>query len=411
MKYTTYTAVLCSALILTVLCPSVQSDSGLSASAESENQNSDPFGAFGLQKPPEPEKISEPTGEKTPPLYVETVNLRFLDADNLKNALIGMSSKYGSIASNEKSNSLIISDTKENLNRILEQIKKADKAPQQIMIEVVIADVQINDDTKIGVNWDILSDKNYDVAFRQNFTDRLGSTAAGADADNLIDTYNTTGTGGDFSIISGNVRNVVHLLQEKTDLEILASPRVMMVSGKEASIEAVEEIPYQELTQTSGGGELSSTEFKDVGVKLQVGATITDSNQIHIILYTEQKVKTGESSSGVPIVDARTAETDLLLTDGQVVVFGGLRQKTNKQVEQKVPFLGDLPLLGALFKTNNTVIENSELMVFLAPHIYKNKAPTKAQMKKYNKIHNQPILELPVPVEEDNLLNRILNLE
>jgi type II secretory pathway component GspD/PulD (secretin) len=185
----------------------------------------------------------------------------------------------------------------------------------------------------------------------------------------------------------------------------------MMVSGKEASIEAVEEIPYQELTQTSGGGELSSTEFKDVGVKLQVGATITDSNQIHIILYTEQKVKTGESSSGVPIVDARTAETDLLLTDGQVVVFGGLRQKTNKQVEQKVPFLGDLPLLGALFKTNNTVIENSELMVFLAPHIYKNKAPTKAQMKKYNKIHNQPILELPVPVEEDNLLNRILNLE
>lgn len=395
-------------LISLIICGTSR---GQNQAAPAPDGGNDPFGSFGLEPAAQPEKISEPNEQEKPELYVQTVNLRFLDADNLKNALTGMSSKYGSIASNEKSNSLIVSDTKENLKRILEQIETADKAPRQIMIEVVIADVQIDDDTKIGMNWDILSDENYDITYRQNFTDRLGSAADSADSDNLINAYNTTGKGGDFSIISGNVRNVVHLLQQKTNLEIIASPRVMVVSGKKASIEAVEEIPYQEQSETSGGGELTSTEFKDVGVKLQVGATITDSNEVHITLYTEQKVKTGESSSGVPVVDARTAESELLLSDGQTVVFGGLRQKTSKQVEKKIPFLGDIPLLGVLFKTNNTVIENSELMVFLSPQIYRNQRPTKAQMKKFNQMHNRPTLELPEPIEDENFLDRILNLK
>ena len=94
----------------------------------------------------------------------------------------------------------------------------------------------VDDDTEIGVNWDILSDKNYDIGFRQNFTtSRVGSTIEDATTIGNATAFNTTGLGGAFSVISGSIRNVVHLLQQKRHVEILASPRVMMMSGQSAS--------------------------------------------------------------------------------------------------------------------------------------------------------------------------------
>ncbi|MHC4705854.1 MAG: secretin N-terminal domain-containing protein [Planctomycetota bacterium] len=331
-------------------------------------------------------------------VFFETVSLKFLEAESLVTVLQGMSSPYGSVIANKKTNSLIISDTKENLSRILSEIEKADKTPKQIMVEVVIVDVQLNDDTEIGINWDILSNTNYDVVYRQNFTNRLGATPADAVSIGTATAYNTTGMGGDFSVISGTVRNVVSLLQQKRDVEILASPRAMMVSGQSASIKAVEEIPYVEVSDTAAGGAgaLTSTEFKDVGITLQVTATVTDSNNIFLTLDTEQSVMTSESATGVPVVDTRKADTSLMLMDGQLVVMGGLRrQEKTKQVNQ-IPILGDIPLVGFMFRYTNTVVKNTELVVFISPHIYEEgEQIRKAAMSKYREITEKPMLSLP----------------
>jgi type II secretory pathway component GspD/PulD (secretin) len=197
--------------------------------------------------------------EEAPELFVETVTLKFLDAENLKKAIDKMSSEYGSIATNQKNNSLIICDTKERVAKILSEIRKADKTPKQVMIEVVIVDVQLGDETEIGINWDILSDKSYDIAYRQNFTTRLRSTIENAATVGDATAFNTVGLGGDFSVISGTIRNVLHLIQQKREAEILASPRVMVVSGQVASIEAVEELPYTEVMDTGTGGAAALT--------------------------------------------------------------------------------------------------------------------------------------------------------
>jgi len=332
--------------------------------------------------------------QNAPELFVATVTLKFLDAADLQAAIKSMSSEYGGISIDVKSNSLIICDTKENLEAILAQISKADKTPQQIMIEVVILDVQLDDDTEIGINWDILSDKFYDIGYRQNFTtSRLGSTAETAATRGNATAFNTTGLGGAFSVISGTIRNVVHLLQQKRDVEILASPRVMMVSGESAYIEAVDEIPYQEESSTSEGGTLTFTEFKDVGVKLTVTATVTDDNDILLTVDAEQNVQVGTTSP--PRVDTRKANSSLLLKDGQVVIFGGLRrQEKTKEVDQ-IPLLGDLPIVGALFKSTNTVIKNSELIVFLSPHIYRGEPIPDEAMAKFREIKERPMLSLP----------------
>ncbi|MBL7185865.1 MAG: hypothetical protein ISS70_06040 [Phycisphaerae bacterium] len=343
-------------------------------------------------------EVTNADGTAPEQIFVETVNLKFLDAESLMASLRRMLSPYGSVTVNKSSNSLIISDTRENLSRILSEIERADKTPRQIMVEVVIVDVQLSDGTEMGINWDLLSDTNYDIGYRQNFTTRVGSTAADSGSIANATAFNTTGIGGDFSVISGTIRNVLAMLQQKRNVEILASPRAMMVSGQSASIKAVEEIPYSEVSDTAAGGAgaLTSTEFKDVGITLEVSGTITDGNNIFLTLNAQQSVMTSESATGVPVVVAREVDTSLMLKDGQIVVMGGLRRQEKTRQVNQIPILGDIPLLGFLFRYTNTVLNNTELIVFVSPHIYKEGAPIPEDaMAKYKEIRDKPMLLLP----------------
>ena len=343
-----------------------------------------PFAALlGQSEPEEPNDARIPEIIEPPELVLDTIVLKFLDAQSLKQALDKMVTAYGAVAVNTKTNSVIVCETAENLSRIVSEIKKADRMPQQVMVEVVILDVQLRDDTEIGINWDLLSTELKDYAYRQNFTSArltavpLSTTSGGTTTNNLANAtaYNTLGLGGNFSVISSSVRHVLHLIQEKRNAEILASPRALVVSGQSATIKAVEEIPYQEVIDTATGGAnaMTSTEFKDVGVTLRVEATVTDGNNIFLHVETIQNVATG-SSAGIPVVDTREATTSLLLEDGQTVVMGGLRrEEKTKQIDQ-IPILGDLPLIGLLFRSVNTVSVHSELVVLLSPRIYKGEA-------------------------------------
>jgi type II secretory pathway component GspD/PulD (secretin) len=383
-------------------------------------QQSDPFARFTQESQTQDKAM--PEGPK-PALFVKTATLKFLDATSLQGSIEKMSSEWGSMTPDTKSNSLIICDTEENLEKILAQISEADKKPEQIMIEVVLVDVKLDDDTEIGVNWDMLTvensteNKGHDMtSFRQNlgFTSPLGATPAST-TDNAIAEFMTTplGGGSDFGILWGDIRNVIHMLQEKNNVEILASPRVMVVSGKTASINAGEEIPYNEITETAGGGTLTSTQFKNVGVKLDVTATLTDDRSILLTIGSEQKVQTADSATGVPVVDARIMNTSLLLEDGQLLVIGGLRRKQIQKQTNQLPILGDLPIIGEAFKSTKTTENNSELLVILSPHIYKGQDKltdmqmqekdrlTDIQMQKFNEITQRPLLIIPEVKEKE----------
>lgn len=339
-------------------------------SAEAKN----PFASLLSQSEAPPRALQEPVPVVAPPeLLLETVVLKFLEAKSLQEAMQKMVTEYGAITINEKNNSVVICDTEENLAKMLREIKKADQTPLQVMVEVVILDVKLGDDTEIGVNWDLLSSGNYDVIYRQNFTgSRLQSIPETSDTIGNATAFNTVGLGGDFNVISGTIRHVLHLIQEKKDVEILASPRALVVSGESATIKAVEEVPYQEVIDTAQGGAaaLTSTEFKEVGVTLEVTATVTDGRHIFLAVDTQQNVRTGESSTGVPVVDTRQAITSLLLEDSQTVIFGGLRREEQTVETDQIPILGDLPLIGYFFKSTRTIATHSELVVLLSPHIY-----------------------------------------
>jgi len=362
---------------------------------------SNPFAQF------QPRQASRPgvTGIIKPDLVVETATLKFFDAKSVKASITNMSSEFGNIEPDGKGNSLIICDTPENVAKIISQIRKIDRKPEQIMIEVVILDVKLSDETEIGVNWDMLTNDYRDAVYRQNltFSNRLQSTpgitsSGGKNYNNIgnATAFNTTGTAGDFWLIFGDVRAVIHALQEKNNVEIIASPRVMVVSGQTASIESVEEIPYEQVSDTSEGGQLSSIQFKNVGVALKVGATLTDDKYIFLDVKSEQKARTNEVGfAGVPVVDARTVESSLMMEDGQTLVIGGLRRKDMQKRVNQIPFLGDIPVVGLAFKAQDITEESSELLVILSPHIYKGERPDNAQMEKYNEITQRPLLTVP----------------
>ena len=318
-----------------------------------------------------------------PDLFVETVMLKFLKASNLEKAIKMMSSDYGNITTDSETNTLIICDTEEKLEKIVAQVRKADRTPRQILIEVVIIDVQLDDDTEIGFDWE----HQYSPVHSTNFIQTLAGVSASS-------------SGAAFNLIEQGIGVTVQALQTTSDVEILATPRVLVVSGQEAFIQAVDEIPYTEITDTSTGGDsaMTSTEFKEAGITLTVKAILTDEDQILLGIDAQQSINAGINSSlgiNVPVVNKRNAKTDLLMRDGQVLVMSGLRQRETKLTVSKIPLLGDLPIIGGLFSNDKTEVEHSELLIFISPHIYKDNGPTEQQMERFNEIKDKPPLKLP----------------
>lgn len=363
----------------------------------------DPFAGFGIGPSPMDQVVtsSEPLEER-PDVVMETVVLRFLDAQSLVGIFQKMLTQYGAATVNKENNSIVICDTPENMKKILTQIQKADRPPQQIAIEVVTLDVKLEDSSEIGVSWDLLTDDILDVAYRQSFNEsRLTSTIEDATTIGAATAFNSVGLGGDVSVVIGTVRYVLHMIQQKRETEILASPRTLVVSGSMATIKAVEEIPYEEVTDTAAGGSgaLTSTQFKEVGVNLQVTATVVDGNDIVLRVDVEQNVRTGQSASGVPVVDTRQATTSLFLKDGQTAVFAGLRRQEESKEVSKVPFFGDLPILGNLFRKTNTIKNNSELVVLLSARIDQGEGVPQVLAAKWEAFRRNSLLSREDPNE------------
>lgn len=311
--------------------------------------------------------------EIIPEIFIQSVMLKFFRAENILPVVLAMLTEYGTAAIDAETNTLLICDSRKNLDKIIIEISKVDRTPQQILIEVVILDVQLSNDTELGVNWD-----------------NLFQLDGGFGSVSYVQSLNNLASGGSLTLINGRVRNTIKALQSQRDTEILASPRVLVLSGQEAYLETIEEIPYTNLTQTGSGGGLenpiASTEFKNAGITLTVKATVTDEGKILIEVEPDQSINTGVGGIGdteVPIVDRRKIKTTLLMEDGQIVAIGGLRSKDIRESEDKIPLLGDLPFIGGLFSSKSNVVENSELLILISPHIYTGEDRLKLQEQAY----------------------------
>jgi len=333
------------------------------------------------------------------PLFSEFVQINYAKAADLAD-LIGEStegallSDRGTVAIDERTNTLLIKDTAGNLAEIRRLVTTLDVPVRQVLIESRI--VVVNDDFSrdIGVRWGFTGvDDNGD-----NGLIAISGTGAGTDAivqsglenletngtvfpvdvPNLGDRYNVrlpvTNPAGTFALAVLDDDYLIDLeisaAQAEGNTEVISSPRVITANQKEAKIVQGVEIPYQE-SSSSGA---TTTQFKEALLSLTVTPQITPDDRIIMDLIVS-KDSIGEvvvtENGAQPSIDTREVITQVLVENGQTVVLGGIYETDSGDFQTKVPFLGDIPVVGNLFKSTRRVSNKSELLVFVTPKILK----------------------------------------
>jgi type IV pilus assembly protein PilQ len=335
------------------------------------------------------------------PLRSEYLQVNYAKAQDMaaliKSGNNSMLSSRGSVSVDERTNTLLLLDTSDRLTDIRRLVATLDIPVRQVLIESRIVIVNNDFERQIG---SIFGLTNFQKSGANGLVATTG-TAAGTDqmvSSAITNSTATPGTVTPISLPSGSAaanRYNVNLpvtspagtfalsvlgnnflvdlelsaAQAETQANIISSPRVITANQKEATIEQGIEIPYQQ----SASSGATTIQFKKAVLSLKVTPQITPDNRIILDLdVRDDSVGTIVVASGgvnVPSINTREISTQVLVNDGQTVVLGGILQTTQREDDTKVPFLGDIPILGHLFKSTDHTDDKDELMIFITPKI------------------------------------------
>ncbi|MEQ8763074.1 MAG: type II and III secretion system protein [Planctomycetota bacterium] len=178
------------------------------------------------------------------------------------------------------------------------------------------------------------------------------------------------------------VETIMQALQTRSDTEVLSNPRIAVLNGTEAKITAVDRVPVQTVKNFQQNGNFAvSVDFEEAGITLSVTPKIVGTDTIHLKIQASVSNITGFTDPGPngisnPIINKREANTDMHIRDGQTTIIGGLITKTQAENETKVPILGDIPILGYLFRRRSSSLRNTELVYIITPRIIVDSDPT-----------------------------------
>ena len=335
------------------------------------------------------------------PLYSEFLQINYAKAGDLAALINGdadnsMLSERGSIAVDDRTGTLLISDTAERLQNVRRMVRMLDVPIKQVLIESRIVVVNDNFSRDLGVRLGV-SAVDWNGSNTTIVTSGTGSatdTMIGSAVANLNDPLNGTpfpvaipslsnrynvnvpieNAAGRFSLAVLGTDYLVDLeltaLQAEGRGEIVSTPRVITANQKEARIEQGVEIPYQQ----SASSGATTIQFKKAVLSLVVTPQITPDNNIIMDLKVHKDsvgeiISTGGLGGTVPSIDTRSIETQVLVSDGQTVVLGGIYETSRRETILKVPLLGDIPVVGYFFKSTKLENNKAELLIFVTPRI------------------------------------------
>lgn len=343
-------------------------------------------------------------GTRTEAMTMEMIPLMNADAGNLAETLQGMSSRGGSVSSDRDTNTLIITDTPAVIQNMMSVVARLDRMQSQITqvrIEARIAEVRVGAMKELGVRWFVQGNEamggyyglpTQDSRLRSLrstndplINERIDNNAGGGVGRRFVDQPNfdrrmnvpiQVPTGGQmfFGLLNQHIDLGVMLdaLIADDNAELLASPSILTVNRRPAEINMIEEFPYTKFGTTSLGSVVSGTDFLDLGIKLTVTPFVKQDEAgpyVQLNLNPEVSYASG-SSNGVPIRAVRSSESIANVRDSQTLVIGGIFRNELRELEEKVPGLGSLPLLGTLFRHKEKADIRTELMVFVTPTIH-----------------------------------------
>ena len=333
------------------------------------------------------------------PTYSEFLQVNYAKASDIASLIQADSggnpllSDRGSVGVDDRTNTLLVQDTAERLQNIRRLVRALDIPIKQVLIESRI--VVVNDDFSrdLGIRLGV-------TAFNESNTGLTAISGSGQGTDNMISTYlenqadptspflleyptltnrynvplPITGAAGRFSLAVLENDYLIDLeltaMEAEGRGEIVSTPRVITANQKEATIKQGVEIPYQQ----SASSGATTIQFKEAVLELVVTPQITPDNNIVMDLRVSKDnvgeiISTGGLGGTVPSIDTRSVETQVLVANGQTVVLGGIYETERRETVNKVPFLGDIPVAGALFRSKQRTDNKAELLIFVTPRI------------------------------------------
>lgn len=342
------------------------------------------------------------------PIQSNIIQLKYANAKDLANFLKGeggtLLTTRGEVAVDERTNSLVIRDTKANLNDLSRAIHHLDVPAKQVLIEARIVTIDTTYEEQLGIKFG-LSNRSHitgtlnganqlvqgttlpnivPLANRLNFDNPASQLASGANPGSI---------GMALAKIGGVFLDLeLSAIEEEGHGQIIASPHVVTSNLQKATIETGEEIPYQE--STSSGA--TSIEFKKAVLSLGITPQITPNNKIILHLKATQdsrgqqlQISSGTTAGappvlGPPIINSEEVESHVLLNNNETVVIGGIYKQTKLNTVDRIPFLGSLPVVGYLFRSNTISNDRTELLIFVTPKIINPFAPKVAKKSSHH---------------------------
>jgi type IV pilus secretin PilQ/predicted competence protein len=266
----------------------------------------------------------------------------------------------GTVSVDQRNNMIIVTDTRETVDRIQEMIYRLDTVTPQIMIEVKVVEVTRDFSRNIGIGWNLTNDPSVSSGFVNDMNVSVNTPVGGG------------GVRGDFSFLrlfgsSVTALNAKLLASEtQGDARIVSSPRILTLNNKTARIKQGQEIAYLERDDAGG----SAVNFKDVDLLLEVTPQVTPDKRISMRVFLTKNDVAGFTSEGVPFLATNEAETELLVNDNETVVIGGIVKTTLNEDKAGLPFLTGIPILGnMLLGSSKKEDKRNELLIFLSPSI------------------------------------------
>ena len=298
----------------------------------------------------------------------------YAKAEALKDILAIRSSSGGKIVADTRTNSLIITDLADTLDKMENIIRSLDIPTQQVLLEARIVEFSITNDFAIGTQWNGL--------FRNGLENPYPYYPTGQTIENKWSPSNFLYTGGNVpassfghvgvSILEGDwsINASIGAGMSDGEAKILSNPKLLVLNNQEASIDIIQEIPYTESTSaTSEGTLVSATSFKEAGIRLKVKPQINRDGSIVLTVAPEQSYPARYADDGTPVINSTKSTTTLMLKSGETASIGGLIRENETNTIKKVPLLGDIPLLGYLFKSVEKNKTRTELTIFITAKI------------------------------------------
>ncbi|UCH84053.1 MAG: type IV pilus secretin PilQ [Candidatus Latescibacterota bacterium] len=288
------------------------------------------------------------------PLETRIINVNFANAGEVADALKEMLSARGSMETESGANALIVTDISKNIDKIASMVTELDRKIRQVEIHAKLVDVDFEATREIGVRWELLN---------------LSASGVSAVGDAIVDarlakptTSLRVGTVQSW----GEVQAIIDMLEKENKADIISNPRIVTADNREASILVGKEIPL--IVSDEAGNPI--TELTKIGIILRVTPHVNSDNTITLDLHPEVSDLAAQATvQGGVVIVLSEADTRVVVGDGETAVIGGLIQEVESKLENGVPLLKDIPILGGLFKLQSDTTKKRELVIFVTPRI------------------------------------------